>query len=353
MTQEFDPPTEEDPNRVLLEQAGELKSPGVLPDDPLSEAGRKVLRFHFLLMLKNEAGTRLGEDIEALHDMRVATRRMRSAFDIFGPTFKPKALQRYLRGLRATGRALGRVRDLDVILEKAGHYLETLPEEGRSGLDPLLDSWRQERGEGRQSMLEYLDSPAYDTFKFSFFDFLNKPGAGARKNSPPLITLDGGEEREGGYTVQEAAPLLVYTRLSAVRRYEQNYGPGLEDAPIETLHALRIEFKKFRYTVEFFRETLGLQAKNVIEDLKCMQDHLGDLNDAQVATLSLQAILAGWDKRQEGRSAVALQSPEAVAAYLAYRHAERHHLRQTFGEAWAQFNRPEFRKNLALALSVL
>ncbi|MEN6300772.1 MAG: CHAD domain-containing protein, partial [Anaerolineaceae bacterium] len=52
-----------------------LKSPGVERNDAISEAARKILRFQFAQMLLNEEGTRLGEDIEALHDMRVATRR--------------------------------------------------------------------------------------------------------------------------------------------------------------------------------------------------------------------------------------------------------------------------------------
>ena len=51
--------------------------------DPLAEAGRKIMRYHFAQVIKHEPGTRLGEDIEALHDMRVATRRLRASFDVF------------------------------------------------------------------------------------------------------------------------------------------------------------------------------------------------------------------------------------------------------------------------------
>ncbi len=80
---------------------------GILPDDSLAEAGRKVMRYHFAQMLRHEEGTRLGEDIEALHDMRVATRRLRAAFEVFGEAFEPDALKPHLKGLRATGRALG------------------------------------------------------------------------------------------------------------------------------------------------------------------------------------------------------------------------------------------------------
>ena len=62
--------------------------------EKVSEAGRKVLYLHFLRMLKHEPGTRAGEDIEELHDMRVATRRMRSAFQLFGFHFDDETLSR-------------------------------------------------------------------------------------------------------------------------------------------------------------------------------------------------------------------------------------------------------------------
>jgi adenylate cyclase class IV len=62
------------------------KSPGVLTDDHLAEAGRKVLRFHLARMMAREAGTR-GGDAEELHAMRVATRRQRAAWRVFGDAF--------------------------------------------------------------------------------------------------------------------------------------------------------------------------------------------------------------------------------------------------------------------------
>jgi CHAD domain-containing protein len=313
---------------------------GVLPDDPLAEAGRKVLLFHFAEMLKHEAGTRQGEDIEDLHKMRVATRRMRAAFEVFGEAFKKKALEAHLPGLKATGRALGKVRDLDVLMEAARHYRDTLPEENRSGLDPLLDSWKEARQEAREEMLAYLDSADYAEFKQKFNRFLQTPGAGARRVSPDDPTPN---------LVQEVVPALVYTRLGAVRAYDSL----LEHAQIEQLHALRIEFKKLRYAMEFFQEVLGPEAEALISDLKKLQDHLGELHDAQVATEILLEFLDEWEERQEEIPISERQSAEELVNYLAARHADRHALMISFHRAWDMFNRPEFRRNLALAVSVL
>ncbi len=313
---------------------------GLLPDDPMAEAGRKVLRFHFAVMLSHEEGTRLGTDIEALHDMRVATRRMRAAFEVFGNAFHAKVLRPHLKGLRATGRALGHVRDLDVFMEKAQNYLGTLPEAQRSGLDPLLAHWQEMRENTRLEMLAHLDSQAYQDFKQEFNLFLSTPGAGAVVAQPEEPTPN---------RVCEVAPILIYSRLAGVRAYDT----CLSHASVEQLHALRIEFKKFRYTLEFFREVLGESAKAVIGEVKKLQDHLGDLNDAVVATHILTDFLASWEARQAQLPITERQNLQAIVAYLAARHDERHRLMVTFQEAWEKFNRPELRQELALAVSVL
>src|SRR5690606_30776478 len=110
-----EPPTRPEPEPVpALAPAPEQKSPGVEPDDPMSEAGRKILRFHFRRMLRQESGARQGDDPEAVHDMRVATRRLRAALRVFGPYYDPGVIHPLDRGLRRAGRALGAVRDLDV-----------------------------------------------------------------------------------------------------------------------------------------------------------------------------------------------------------------------------------------------
>jgi len=319
---------------------GPAGKPGVLPEDPLPEAGRKVWRSLFAEMLRHEDGTRLGEDIEALHDMRVATRRMRAAYEVFGGAFQKKDLKPHLQGLRAAGRALGGVRDLDVFMEKAHHYLESLPPEQQQDLDPLLEAWGKARVDAREVMLAHLDSTEYAEFKQRFQAFLNTPGAGVCIPAENVIQP---------IRVRELAPALVYERLGEARAY----GPLLDVASIEQLHALRIEFKKLRYTVEFFREVLGPEAKDLIALFKRMQDHLGDLHDAQVATQLLRAFLDEQEAKQDLLPLNERRSLAGVATYLAYQHTELHRLIQTFCEQWAEFDNADFRRNLALAVSAL
>jgi len=311
---------------------------GLEPTDSLAEAGRKVLSFHFGRMLSHEPGTRLGNDIEALHDMRVATRRMRAAFRVFSSGFRQKTVKPLLVGLRATARALGQVRDLDVFIDKLQQYQQFLPENEQAGLQLLLETWSAKRDQARQEMLAYLDSKKYRRFKKDFLKFVTTPGLGVKPISD-----------DKPYQLRYLVPGLIYDRYEAVHAYETK----LEKATPETLHQLRITFKQLRYALEFFGEILGEEGERVIEAVKALQDHLGELNDAEVASHSLRDLLAEWDHNQAYLPLTERQSPTQLAAYLEAKLEERQRLLETFPLAWARFNQPDLRRNLALAIAAL
>jgi len=315
-------------------------SPGIQPEDSLAEAGKKVWRYQLAEMLSHEEGTRSGEDIEALHDMRVATRRMRAAFDVFGEAFKPKALAPHLKGLRATGRTLGKVRDLDVLLDKAATYLQTLAPDEQHGLDPLIESWQVQREAARLEMLDFLDGEVYTRFREMFSDFLDPQKV--KHGSRTVGDLEP-------FRVKELAPVLIYQHLAAVRAYDSI----LDTATLAQLHQLRIQFKRFRYTVEYFQEVLNPEGQKVIEDLKHIQDHLGDLNDANVAVNLLKGFFKEFNAKQDRLPAYQRQNSSGVMMYLTYRYNELHQSILAFPETWKWFNRPTLSRNLALAIAGL
>jgi CHAD domain-containing protein len=313
-----------------------IKKPGILRVDPMSEAGRKTFLFHFVRMLANEGGTREGSDIEDLHDMRVATRRMRSAMRVFRPYYKKKAIRPFEKGLRQTGRALGSVRDLDVFMENAAAYLQTLPPEDQTSLDPLLSSWEVQREAAREKMLTHLDSNNYNRFVSGFGEFLTTEGAGAILPNPSKPSAD---------RVFQIIPVLIYHHLEVVLAYEN----VLEGASLETHHALRIDMKRFRYILEFFQEVLGDEVKPVITDAVAVQDHLGALNDADVACHILIEYLDDWrDKDQRERINI-----QGVTQYLIAQQTTLRTLVDTFPEQWEHFTRKEMRRELGLAVANL
>jgi CHAD domain-containing protein len=325
-----------------------LKRPGVEPDDPMSEAGRKVLRFHFQRMVHHEPGTRMGEDIEALHDMRVATRRMRAAFRVFGDQYEAKATAPYLKGLKQTGRALGPVRDLDVFRAKIQTYLHGLPEAQQGGMDSLLQVLEERREAARDRMIAHLDSEKYRQLADGFGTFLETPGMG----SLPIRLHDS---KPRPYRVRHIAPTSIYQRLADVRAYDEWVQDV--DPPLTRLHALRIACKRLRYTLEFFREVLGPETKSVIKEVVVMQDHLGALQDTVVASSILSEYLRWGTWGQDIPQALPGTEKEVaepgVSAYLAAQKAETQHLIETFPGRWQKLKEARFSQLVANLVMVL
>jgi CHAD domain-containing protein len=307
------------------------RRPGVLPADPLAEAGRKILRLHFEEMLAHEAGTRTGEDPEALHDMRVATRRQRAALRLVAPHFRRAAIRPVRGGLRALGGVLGAVRDLDVLLARASADRSTLPAAEAGVPEILVDCWRRRRDAARAQMRAHLDEPAYLEFREEYARFLDTPGAGARiaaPGEPPRPTL-----------VAHVVPAEIWTRYAAVCAF----GTVLPWASVEMLHALRIEAKGLRYLLEFFREVLDPCVEDAIGAIVAVQDHLGELQDAVVAIGLVRDFLAGPE---------AAASPGIAAAagrYLESRQAAIEALRRSVDRPWSAVSGAAFRSCLARA----
>ena len=320
-----------------------LKSPGVVPEDVLSEAARKVLRFHFARMRLYEEGARAGEDAEDLHRMRVATRRMRVALKLFGGAFKPKALRSAAAGLRATGRALGAVRDLDVLLDHLREYRKDSGER-KDLLAPLVSEWEAERERLRGDLLTHLDDD-YRRFVARFSVFLDTPGAGAIEQDPLGLAgtdLGGGAALAALGQVRYAAGGLVWQRYEAVSAY----GPVVKWAPPEVLHALRIECKYLRYMLEFLREVLGRGTPGLIEEVVALQDQLGALHDADVAMARLRDFLM-----RHGSTQLEPAARDAVEAYLLTRQRDLRQLIKGAPLAWRKIGGVAFRRRLARAIA--
>lgn len=308
------------------------RAPGVTGGDPLAEAGRKILRFHFARMLDREAGTRSGEDVEDLHRMRVATRRMRAAWRLFGDAYRRKAERRYVRELRAVASSLGAVRDLDVLLENLAAYVAAHPAEEGEALQPLATAWQDQREAARRRMVVMLDSPAYRHFVDDYLDFVETESAAARP-------VDATEPSR----VRDTATSRIWSAYEQVRAYDAT----LAWADVATIHQLRIASKRLRYSLEFFREVLGAEAGPLIERVTRLQDHLGLLNDADVAARLAREFLVA--------SAARLSPPtiEAVGRYLGARDRDVARLRRSLPAAWRPLAAESFRRALGRAVSAL
>jgi len=308
------------------------RTPGVTAEDHIAEAGRKVMRFHLARMLEYEPGVRAGVDNEAVHKMRVATRRQRAAWRVFGEAFRKGRTKRYRDGLRETAGRLGTVRDLDVQLEAADAYRADLPVAEQRGLEPLLTAWRQHRDDARVLLLRDLDSPAFQRWVDDYVDFVRTEGAAV----VPVGPVEP-------HRVRDTAPSRVWAAYEGVRGYES----VLRWADVPTLHELRIAGKWLRYSVEFVREALGADADPLIARVTALQDHLGLMNDADVTASMTRTFLL--------EHAADLSAPEtaAIGRYLVDREKEVTRLRRTIGPTWRGVAGVQFRRTLGRVVAGL
>jgi len=311
------------------------KTPGVRADEPMAEAGRKILRFHFERMLANEEGARKGDDIEALHRMRVAIRRQRGAFRIVRPYFKRKAVRAFRDELRTLAEHLGDVRDLDVLIEAAVGYQASLKRDAGAGLDPLLDEWRAQRERARAKLLSHLDGEDYREFTARYDEFLSSDGAGVKATS---------DDSPHPHLVRHVLPAEIWDHYGKLRAYET----VLKWAPIETVHALRIEGKRLRYLLEFFAEALGADLSDTIEALVALQDHIGELHDVDVTIGLLRDFLMRASQASSDPAAI-----EIVGRYLKLQEARLRTLRRTIGRPWKRVAGKRLRSTLARAVAKL
>ncbi len=329
---------------VLAEAVDDKKKrPGILPVDTMAEAAVKTLRFHLARMLEHEAGTRLGEDPEELHVMRVSTRRLRMALRVFEEYLDRQAMRPVLKGLRRTGRTLGAVRDLDVFQEKTQHYLDALPPERAGDLDGLLAACRAERERQRERLVDYLDGGRYRAFVERFEELLDGPLERLSARPP----ADPRPQR-----VAQVLPGVLYKDMAVVWAFEGQLG-GLE-TPLPRFHALRKGCKGLRYTLEFFEDVLGPGARPLIKKVKGLQDHLGDLQDAVVTSGVLRDYLTWGTWRHSGHD---LPGPIEVivapgaAHYLAARQEEMERLIVTFPDVWPTIAGSGFSRELATVIA--
>lgn len=123
----------------------------------LRKVAPNVLSARFDAMMAHAADTRAGTDPEALHDMRVASRRLRAALDALGACYDSKSFRRVAQEAKSLTRALGTVRDEDVLLESLHAYTESIPEDEQPALTRFITHLETTRSTHREALMHHLD----------------------------------------------------------------------------------------------------------------------------------------------------------------------------------------------------
>ncbi|RPJ43722.1 MAG: CHAD domain-containing protein, partial [Candidatus Latescibacterota bacterium] len=243
------------------------------PSMTVGEVAYAVLRKHFASFLKHEPGTRMGEDPEHLHDMRVATRRMRAALRLFEAALPLQEALRLRRELRTVGRLLGRVRDLDVQMALIEERKAELVTVGPEAVAPLLRLLQARREQARRKLLRFLDSRRFARLQASLSRRL-RGGPSARR---PAALLP----------IRAAGPILIRRAHRRLLRVARGIEPS---SPPAAYHQMRIRAKRLRYALEFLEPAYGPPARMLIDALTAVQDILGRHQDDQVSMALLREL---------------------------------------------------------------
>jgi CHAD domain-containing protein len=146
--------------------------PNLDPEQNLKICLPKILSTRFSEMNSFERRTIEGKDIEALHNMRVASRRLQAVLKVFRAYFPSKKYSREYMKLKTLIRALGEVRHFDVLISHLEKYRETLNEKDRKTLDMLIVRQKSLRAAKRRALLSYIRLLNRTGYKEKFSNFI-------------------------------------------------------------------------------------------------------------------------------------------------------------------------------------
>jgi CHAD domain-containing protein len=240
------------------------------PDDPAGEAVRAALIRGLNRLISHDPGVRLGNDIEDVHQMRVATRRLRSDLRTFASLVDPEWAEALIGDVKWLGRALGAVRDVEVQQERFGESAADLG----ADLRPLVERIERDHKRTRTSLLREMRGEQY----LRVLDDLVRAQAAPRFSE------------RAGKTCGEVLPALVAAAWARLAKRGRKLRPGDPDGDY---HRVRILAKRARYAAEAVAPALGSRGDDALDFAKkCakLQDALGGLQDAAMASDTIEAI---------------------------------------------------------------
>ncbi len=253
--------------------------------------------------------------VEGVHDMRVASRRLRSALRDFAPLLRGRRRLAPMRNdLKKIADALGAVRDQDVAimaLEKLA--AEDAPAENAANIMLLADERRDVRETARARLHEAITEEALARLQAEFagaLDHALRSKRGGRKSAKDKKTATSMSFREAGRDITRS-------RFEELQNLSESLYRPFTPGP---LHRMRIAAKRLRYALELFEPCWEASAASLAEEVAEMQTSLGELHDCDVWIESLSARLMAEDQRTKTGDAVSasVQQRRSVAWLLGH-----------------------------------
>lgn len=256
--------------KVFKALALDLSSPG----DSISRSASAIDHLKHKLdeqlhgLLAHDPGVRLGASTEDVHQMRVATRRLRSFLRSARSIFLPEWVDGLRAELKWVGSVLGSVRDLDVQVERLRSEFSILSLPERRALAHILKLLESDRSKARSQMLDAMNAPRY----LKLLDELE-----AASQNPRVVDPAGSLQK------------IATKEFKKLTRDVRALPPHPTDG---ALHGVRIKVKRARYAAELAEGMVGKAAGMFIRRSKIMQDLLGDHQDGVMMESRLRRLLS-------------------------------------------------------------
>ena len=241
--------------------------------------GARSLLKYLNTMMGMIDGVRQNEDIECLHRMRVASRRLRSLLPLFSDCLPPKQRTRWRKQLRRVTRALGKARDADVQIACLQDALDACSDElQQPGLERLLLRFQQQR--------QAMQAPLVSTLKrLTSHRHLNRMETALRYLLATSQLYASPESARHTYHHSRNAILRRLQTMLATAATIRDPQSGTE------LHATRITIKRLRYTLQAFAPLYPDTLDDATRTARKLQDVLGNLHDCDVWVETLPQFL--------------------------------------------------------------
>jgi CHAD domain-containing protein len=280
----------------------------------------KSIFMHLLnAMEQNENGVRHDIDSEFLHDFRVAVRRTRSLLRQTKSVLPKPRISRFSREFAWLGRVTGPTRDMDVYILTFGAYQRRLPLELREDLVPLYEFLLRHKKMEHARMVKVLDTVRYKRLKKDWKKFLT--------DKPPVhSTLAHADSPIG---------VVASQRIWHICRKVIKQGRAIKsDSPATMLHELRKTCKKLRYMNEFFQDIYPRnKIRKLINNLKVLQDNLGEFQDLEVQQVSLRNFIQTMDQE----TGITNETRHAITVLVARLEERDQKVREEFSARFKKF----------------
>ncbi len=258
---------------------------------------RLILRSRFEEMRGYRDAALDWSDIEGVHDMRVASRRLRSALRDFTPYLRERKLLRLNRALKKVADTLGAVRDQDVAIIALEKLAANAPSELSAGIAQFANKRRLKRDIARSELARAITDAALAKLEKEFNTALEDGLKGSRRHK----TAGNSRKTAERLSCRDAGREVITVRFGELQDLSASlYRPHR----VKPLHDMRIAAKRLRYAIELFAPCWNKPLASSAKEIAKMQDSLGELHDCDVWIDEIGAVLreTEWEAGSDAAS---------------------------------------------------